>query len=113
MSCSACADFHLRRNKVPDCARCKKPFLDIGNEVAWEIYCQASSQIRTAGMGTPIGIDFTALPFILTTNQVPEADWAIILQKLMEIQNIALKIAKQIEERQKASQTPPPTSGRK
>ena len=50
-----------------------------------------SSQIRSAGMGGFTGFDYNALTFVLRAQDVPEAKWAYVLEKLDLLARIAAK----------------------
>jgi hypothetical protein len=65
--------------------------LDEGNETAWEIFIDSASQLRTAGMGSVVGFDYSSLPFLFAVYSVPESETWIMLKKLNVLFGIALK----------------------
>jgi len=77
--------------------------MDSANEVAWEVWEASASQIRTAGMGTYLGVDFNVLPFVLSTLSVPKSEWEITLHKLLVVQKVAIKLQQKTEERNRAA----------
>lgn len=57
----------------------------------WEVFVALTSQSRLGGMGGWAGFDYSALPFILKAQMVPESEWPTVLSFLTEITPIAAK----------------------
>jgi len=62
----------------------------------------ASGQLRTAGMGQVIGLDYAALPFVFDCLGVERSEWYIMLHKLSVIQKVATEQQRRLEEERKA-----------
>lgn len=62
----------------------------------------SSNQLRTAGMGQVIGLDYSALPFVLTSLGVEQHEWHILLHKLVVIQKVASEVQSRVEAERKA-----------
>lgn len=50
-----------------------------------------TTQARTAGLGSFIGVDFSSLPVFFEAFQVPKYQWRYALELLTELSRIAAK----------------------
>lgn len=66
--------------------------LDPGNSIAWEIFEETATQVRTAGLGSVVGFDYSSLPLFFKAYEVPECDWWIMLKKLNVIYGTAISL---------------------
>jgi len=62
------------------------------NELAWEIFLDFSSQVRTGGFGGIIGFDLNALKFLFEAYEIPVCDWMIMIKKIQTVAIEAQKI---------------------
>lgn len=70
-----------------------KPDLYIGNHLAWELYQKVSGQVIVAGMGEIIGIQFSAIEFILSIYQIYDPDVRCdLFEKILLIDTVRIKM---------------------
>lgn len=59
------------------------------NDAAVMAFAQMGTQWRV-GMGGPVGLDYSPLPFVLRMNGVPRADWPEVFESVRVMENAAL-----------------------
>lgn len=60
------------------------------NEPAVLVFAQMSTQWRV-GMGGPVGLDYTPLPFVLRMSGIARTDWPDLFASVRLMENTALK----------------------
>jgi len=91
MSCEQCYNFWTKRNQETPCGPCPKPILASANYTAWEVFLSLTSQLKTAGMGGVLGVDYSSLPAVFEAYGVPEEHFRFEFEKIAIINSIACK----------------------
>lgn len=83
--------------------------LDPANEMPWFFFCMASTQLRSAGMGGIVGLDYGALFGIFDLYGVPHWKRADLFEDIRVIERIALKRWNEDVKASKTAQRPTST----
>ena len=102
----------LDEDGIP-CFRCKMPDLWEENLLPWKVFTIAASQMRVVAMGTPLGLEFSAIDRACEFVGIPATEWQTVWNRVRragEAYAAQIRKVQDQKQRQEAAKSKRPVS---